>query len=97
MDAYHTIVRPLVTEKSTGQAQKKDQRRGGAYAFEVPLRANKAQIKDAVEKIYGVKVLDVRTSIKPGRSRRTKIGYTQRQDRKKAIVVLGPDSHIDLF
>jgi len=57
MDIYHTVIRPLVTEKSTHQASQSGPGRGGAYSFEVHPEANKAQIKDAVEKIYGVKVL----------------------------------------
>ena len=97
MDIYHTIVRPLVTEKGSHQASTGTDRRGGAYSFEVHPLANKSQIKSAVEKIYNVKVLDVRTSNKSGKVRRFryKIGRTRKT--KKAVVVLHPDSHIDLF
>ncbi len=89
----HTvIVRPLVTEKGTFQTEALN-----AYAFEVALGAKKAQIKLAVEKIYDVKVLEVRTANRKGKPRRTgrTMGTTRRW--KKAVVVLHPDFHIDLF
>jgi large subunit ribosomal protein L23 len=91
-DIYSVIVRPLVTEKGTHQSQKLN-----AYAFEVNPRANKAQIHQAVEKIYNVKVLEVRTCNRKGKPRRMghKIGTTAHW--KKAVVVLHPDHHIDLF
>jgi len=97
MDIYHTIIRPLVTEKSTHQANAREDVRGGAYAFEVALQANKAEIRDAVEKIYGVKVDSVRTSIKRVRPRRFRFRYGKAHLMKKAVVVLSPNSHIDLF
>lgn len=97
MDIYHTILRPLVTEKGSHQASVSTDSRGGAYSFEVHPDANKCQIKNAVEKIYNVRVLNVRTSNKAGKVRRFrfKVGVTKK--RKKAVVVLHPDSHIDLF
>jgi len=89
---YRTIIRPLVTEKGTHQSQSLK-----AYAFEVAPDTNKTQIKQAVEKIYNVKVLEVRTANRKGKPRRTgyKIGKTRHW--KKAVVVLHPDHHIDLF
>ena len=97
MDLYHTIVRPLVTEKSTHQSTQHSAKRGGAYSFEVHPEANKAQIRDAVEKIYGVRVLDVRTSNKQGKLRRFRYRFGRTRQTKKAVVVLDRDSHIDLF
>ena len=97
MDIYHTIIRPLITEKSTHQARGSSDLRGGAYSFEVHPEANKAQIKDAIAKIYGVKVLEVRTSNLKGKLRRFRFTYGRTRARKKAVVVLGRDSHIDLF
>ncbi|MBN1342226.1 MAG: 50S ribosomal protein L23 [Phycisphaerae bacterium] len=103
MDIYHTIVRPLVTEKGTFQSQQHHEStntklaRGGAYSFEVHPEANKAQIKQAVEKIYNVKVLSVRTSNRRGKPRRVKFKRGQTKEWKKAVVVLDRDSHIDLF
>jgi large subunit ribosomal protein L23 len=97
MDVYHTIIRPLVTEKSSFQAKRAAGSRGGTYSFEVHPEANKAQIRDAVEKIYGVKVLDVRTSNRPGKVRRYRWKYGVTRRVKKAVVTVHHDSHIDLF
>jgi large subunit ribosomal protein L23 len=91
-DIYGVIVRPLVTEKGTYQAQTRN-----AYAFEVSSEANKAQIKQAVEKIYQVKVKYVRTANRKGKPRRTGLRYGTTRHWKKAVVVLDPEYHIDLF
>jgi len=97
MDVYHTIIRPLVTEKSSFQARQSSKRGGGTYAFEVHPDANKIQIKEAVERIYGVKVVEVRTSNRPGKLRRFRFKYGRTRRIKKAIVTVDKDSHIDLF
>ncbi len=103
MDIYHTIIRPLVTEKGTYQSSQSHEQsrtrraRGGAYAFEVHLDANKAQIRQAVEKIYNVKVLAVRTANRSGKTRRFRYKSGQTAASKKAVVVLHPDYRIDLF
>ncbi len=97
MDIYHTIIRPLVTEKSTHQARQTAKAHGGTYSFEVHPLANKVQIKDAVEKIYGVTVVDVRTSNRPGKVRRFRFRFGQTRRTKKAVVTVDKDSHIDLF
>jgi large subunit ribosomal protein L23 len=97
MDIYHTIIRPLVTEKSAHQARQTAAEHGGTYSFEVHPLANKAQIRDAVEKIYGVKVMEVRTSNRPGKLRRFRFRYGRTRQTKKAVIVVHQDSHIDLF
>lgn len=103
MDIYHVIKRPLITEKGTHQAQKShgatkhSDARGGAFAFEVDKSATKAIIKQAVEKIYNVKVQSVRTSIRKGKMRRVRFKMGKTPDWKKAVVVLEADHHIDLF
>ncbi|MCK4341577.1 MAG: 50S ribosomal protein L23 [Phycisphaerae bacterium] len=97
MDLYHTIIRPLVTEKSTHQARQETRLHGGTYSFEVHPEANKAQVKDAVEKIYGVKVVNVRTSNRPGKVRRYRYKFGHTRQTKKAIITVDKDSHIDLF
>lgn len=97
MDLYHTIIKPLVTEKTSHQSRSGTEHRGGAYSFEVHPEANKTQIRDAVEKIYGVKVVSVRTSNRIGKLRRYRYGYGRTRERKKAVVVLDPNSAIDLF
>jgi large subunit ribosomal protein L23 len=103
MDIYHTVIRPLVTEKGTHQSQQSHGQtrsrpgRGGSYTFEVHPEASKPQIRQAIERIYNVRVLEVRTSNRPGKARRYryKVGRTRKW--KKAVVVLHPDHHIDLF
>src|SRR5437667_4289083 len=103
MDIYHTIIRPLVTEKGTHQSQvthdgsRTRPARGGAYTFEVHPDANKAQIRQAVEKIYNVHVQSVRTSNRAGKRRRYRMTMGQTRSWKKAVVVLHPEHHIDLF
>ena len=103
MDIYHVIKRPLVTEKGTHQAQKSHDAtqhmpaRGGAFAFEVHGDATKATIKQAVEKIYNVKVQSVRTANRKGKMRRVRYKMGRTSDWKKAVVVLVANHHIDLF
>jgi large subunit ribosomal protein L23 len=103
MDMYHIIKRPLVTEKGTHQSGMSFPEsnwkiaRGGSYTFEVHPQATKPQIRQAVEKIYNVKVLSVRTANRAGKRRRYRFSYGQTPAWKKAVVVLHPDSHIDLF
>ena len=91
-EVYHVLIRPLVTEKGTHQSQTRN-----AYAFEVAPDANKTQIRKAVETIYSVKVVDVRTANRKGKRRRRGMRYGMTPHWKKAVVVLHPDHHIDLF
>ena len=78
MDIYHIIKRPLVTEKGTHQASQSHEAtrskpaRGGAFAFEVHPDASKPMIRQAIEKIYMVKVISVRTANRKGQSRRVR-------------------------
>ena len=88
----NVIIKPLVTEKSTHQQQTRN-----AYAFKVHPNANKPEIKKAVEAIYNVKVVDVRTMNRKGKPRRTKCKMTHGSDWKRAIVVLDENSRIELF
>jgi len=97
MDIYHVVIRPIVTEKSTHQSKQAAEHRGGTYTFAVHPEANKSEIRDAVEKIYGVRVMDVRTSNKAGKLRRFRYRFGQTRATKKAIVTVDRDSHIDLF
>ena len=92
MEHTSIIIRPLVTEKSTHQQNTRN-----AYAFEVHKGADKTQIRQAVEKLYDVKVVDVRTMVRKGKPRRTKVGHTTKSDWKRAIVVLEENSKIELF
>lgn len=92
MDIHEIVIRPLVTEKGTFQNQVLN-----AYSFQVHPKAKKPEIKQAVEKIYDVKVLDVRTANRKGKPRRGRAGWATTSAWKKAVVVLHPDYHIDLF
>lgn len=92
MDDYGIIVKPLITEQGMHFANAK-----GAYSFEVDKRANKTQIRNAVEKIYGVKVQKVRTANRRGKHRRRGRVTGMTPSWKKAVVYLEPDYHIDLF
>ncbi len=86
------IRRPLVTEKSTRQKEA-----GRQYAFEVNPEANKIEIQDAVERLFKVKVLHVRTTNVLGKLKRLGRRYGKRPDWKKAIVTLQEGSRIDFF
>ncbi len=103
MDIYQVVKRPLVTEKGTFQSQQSHEAtrskraRGGAYAFQVHPDASKPMIKQAIEKIYNVKVLSVRTANRQGKRRRVRYKTGKTPDWKKAVVVLPADFHIDLF
>ena len=92
MDDYNIIIQPLVTEQGIHFANTK-----GAYSFEVNKKANKQQIKKAIEKLYSVKVSKVRTANRKGKYRRRGGSFGQKADWKKAVVFLKPDYHIDLF
>ena len=92
LDDYGVVIRPLITEQGMHFANMK-----GAYSFEVNKRANKSQIKSAVEKIYGVKVKKVRTANLIGKYRRKGRHFGRTASWKKAVVFLEPDYHIDLF
>ncbi len=68
-----------------------------AYAFEVNPKANKVQIREAIEKIYKVKVKDVRTANVKGKPRRRGRNFSHTKAWKKAMVVLRDEYRIDLY
>ena len=92
MDDYSVIIRPLITEQGVHFANTK-----GAYSFEVNTKANKNQIRNAVERLYSVKVRKVRTANYKGKHRRRGRTMGMTASWKKAVVFLEPDYHIDLF
>ena len=92
MDDFNIIVRPLVTEQGMHFANVR-----GAYSFEVNSKANKSQIKNAVERIYSVKVDKVRTANYRGKYRHRGRHFGMTPSWKKAVVYLKPEFHIDLF
>ncbi|MCL2639335.1 MAG: 50S ribosomal protein L23 [Phycisphaerales bacterium] len=83
---------PLISEKSTFLASVRN-----AYCFEVAKKADKDQIKAAIENLYKVKVLKVRTVNVAGKPKRTRSGYKTTSEWKKAIVELHADNKLDLF
>jgi large subunit ribosomal protein L23 len=91
MDPYQVIIKPLITEKGTAQNEENQ------YAFHVHNRANKQQIREAVQKIYEVRVLKVRTMKRLGKARRTGRTLGRTASMKKAVVTLHAEDHIDLF
>ena len=86
------VLRPLVTEKGVHRAERNNQ-----YAFEVNPLADKSQIRDAIEVLFDVKVLKVRTQSRKGKPRRYRFRYGETKSWKKAIVTLGDEDRIDFF
>lgn len=91
-EPHEIIRRPLITEKSTQQKEESRQ-----YVFEVDPKANKIEIKEAVEQLFKVKVLKVRTLNVLGKIKRLGRRYGKRPDWKKAIVTLREGDRIDFF
>jgi large subunit ribosomal protein L23 len=85
------LLRPVVSEKSYGLLDE------GKYTFIVAPRANKTQIKMAVEEVFRVKVTGVNTLNRQGKRRRTRHGWGKRVDTKRAIVTLAEGDRIDIF
>jgi len=90
-DPRDILLAPVVSEKSYARIDE------NKYTFLVSLTANKTQIKIAVERVFGVKVVQVNTINRTGKRRRTKYGFGRRPDTKRAIVTLKDGHTIDLF
>jgi large subunit ribosomal protein L23 len=90
-DHRDVLIAPVVSEKSYGLI---DQNK---YTFLVLPEANKTEIKIAVEKVFNVKVTAVNTVNRPGKRRRTRFGWGQRNDTKRAIVSVAEGQRIDIF
>lgn len=91
MNAREVIRRPVVTEASMARMNE------GRYTFAVDPRANKTEIKNAVETIFKVKVLRVNTMNVMGKTRRRNNTFGKRPDWKKAIVTLSEGQRIEFF
>jgi large subunit ribosomal protein L23 len=91
MNARGVIIRPIVSEKSYELLA------ANKYTFRIDSRAHKTQVRQAVEEIFGVRVVGVATMTVKSKPKRR--GYTSGRTRawKKAIVQLHPDDHIELF
>jgi large subunit ribosomal protein L23 len=93
MHVYQILKRPVVTEKSTAQAEAANQ-----YTFEVDSRANKMQIKDAVETAFNVSVMAVRiVHIPAKKGRYGRLMVTKKAAFKKAVVTLARGNTIQFF
>ncbi|NLJ73425.1 MAG: 50S ribosomal protein L23 [Firmicutes bacterium] len=92
MDARQIIIRPIVTEKSTDLMADENK-----YTFEVDMRANKTQIKNAIEEIFKVNVLKVNTSRVRGKIRRMGRYEGRTSEWKKAVVTLEQGQRIEVF
>jgi large subunit ribosomal protein L23 len=92
LEPYQIVLRPLVTEKGFHKAE-----RVNSYAFEVATRADKQDIRRAVEQLFDVKVVRVNTQNRKGKPRRTKNRVGQTKVWKKAIVTLDPEDRINFF
>ena len=92
LESHQVIIRPLVTEKGVHRAT-----RHNAFAFEVHAQASKLDVRRAVEELFNVKVVDVRTQNRLGKARRFRNRQGATRTWKKAIVKLAPDNRIDLF
>ena len=90
--SHQVILKPLVTEKGTHVSE-----RYNAYAFKVHNQATKPQIREAVETMFEVRVLGVRTQTRKGKLRRHKQRAGYASDWKRAIVTLHEDDKINLF
>jgi large subunit ribosomal protein L23 len=96
MKLSDVLVKPILTEKANSQQDKLRR-----YAFRVARKANKLEIKKAVEDFYGVTVVNVNTSVVPGKNktRFTKAGYVQGRKPafKKAMITVAEGETIDLY
>lgn len=96
MKQSEILIKPILTEKANGQQESLRK-----YAFKVARKANKLEIKKAIEDFYGVSVIDVNTSVVPGKNktRYTKAGFLkgQKPAYKKALVTVAEGETIDLY
>ena len=85
------LIAPVVSEKSYSMLDE------NKYTFLVAPSANKTEIKIAVEKVFGVKVISVNTMNRQGKNKRTRFGDGKRKDTKRAIVHVAAGDRIDIF
>ncbi len=92
MNIQNVIIQPVLTEKGTSLQETLNQ-----VQFKVDMRANKVQIREAVEKLFDVKVLSVRTQVVRGKKVRRGKFEGKRSNWKKAIVSLAEGETIEFF
>ncbi len=91
-DLYKVIKKPLITEKTDIQKGENNQ-----LTFEVSRDANKIEVKEAVEKLLKVKVVNVNTICVRGKPKRLGKNVGRKRDWKKAVVTLRPGDHVEFF
>jgi large subunit ribosomal protein L23 len=89
--ARDVIIRPVVSEKSYSGIER------NAYTFLVAVDANKTEIKEAVQQIWNVHVVEVNTMNRKGKVKRTRLGQGKRPDQKRAVVRLAAGDTIEIF
>lgn len=89
---YDVVKRPVISEKSTALAEV-----AGRYVFEVAPQANKNEIRDAVQKLFSVRVRSVKTMLMHGKVKRAGRTWVKRPNWKKAIVEVGEGEKIEFF
>ena len=89
---YQVIRRPIISEKSAALAEV-----GNRYVFEVDLKANKHEIRDAVQRLFNVRVNRVHTMMVHGKVKRAGRGVKKHPNWKKAIVTLPEGQKIEFF
>ncbi len=92
MDIHQIIKRPVITEKSAGLRETQNK-----VTFEVDPKANKSEIKKAIESIWKVKVTKINTVTLPGKARRFGMTVSEAARWKKAVATLKAGDKIDLF
>ena len=92
METHEILLRPIITERATRLGERFNQ-----MAFRVARKANKHQIREAVETLYGVKVDRVRTMVVPGKLKRRGSSIGKRPNWKKALVTLQKGDVIDFY
>ena len=92
LESHQVILKPLVTEKGMHRSTRNNQ-----YSFEINAHADKTDVRRAVEELFDVKVLKVRTQNRVGKTRRFKFRLGVTKNWKKAIVTLDPEHRIDFF
>ena len=91
MKIHQVLIKPTITEKSTLLQE------SGKYTFQVSLRANKVEVKEAVEKSFDVTVLDVNITKLHGKRKRYGSRVTKKPDIKKAVVTLSEGDRINII
>jgi len=92
MNEYDIVLRPIITEKSSLVKESANH-----YVFKVHRDVNKIEIKKAIEKLFKVKVISVKTSVIDGKTRRVGKFSGKKPDWKKAVVKLSPKDKITIF